>query len=80
MRSNLKKINFAIELLCAVQALDLHGYRTTKPLEEIRNLVRTSIDHFHNDRIVYPDMEIAREMVADGCISKIVQPYFDKKE
>ena len=70
----------AIELLCACQAIDLkRPLKTSTPLEKVHEFVRQQIPRLKNDRIMYPDIEAVYQMVIQGGINNIVQPYFDSK-
>ncbi len=63
---NLEKI-LAIELACACQALDFRRpLKTTPVLEAIHNEVRKKIPHVIEDRLFSRDIEILRQMLADG--------------
>jgi histidine ammonia-lyase len=56
----------AIELLCACQAMDLkQPLRSSDVLEGIHAYVRKTIPHLKQDRVMYPDIEAARRMIAE---------------
>ena len=65
---NVEKI-LGIELFCAAQAVDYHQpLKPGKILAAVHDFVRTEIDHFEEDQIMYDRMENAIEMVQHGKI------------
>ncbi|MBT2564527.1 histidine ammonia-lyase [Pedobacter sp. ISL-68] len=65
---NVEKI-LGIELFCAAQAIDYHyPLKPGKILAEVHDFVRTEIDHFEEDQIMYDRMEDAIKMVQKGEI------------
>ncbi len=59
----------AIELLCAVQALDLLKPLSGSPaVEAVRRRVRKTIPHMESDRVLATDIASARELVDGGAI------------
>lgn len=65
---NVEKI-LGIELFCAAQAIDYHyPLKPGKILAAVHGFVRTEIDHFEEDQIMYDRMENAIQMVKDGKI------------
>jgi histidine ammonia-lyase len=65
---NVEKI-LGIELFCAAQAIDYHyPLKPGKILAAVHNFVRTEIDHFEEDQIMYDRMENAIKMVQKGEI------------
>jgi len=65
---NVEKI-LGIELFCAAQAVDYHQpLKPGKILAAVHDFVRTEIDHFEEDQIMYDTMENAIEMVKQGKI------------
>lgn len=65
---NVEKI-LGIELFCAAQAVDYHQpLKPGKILAAVHDFVRTEIDHFEEDQIMYDRMENAIEMVQQGKI------------
>jgi histidine ammonia-lyase len=68
---NVEKI-LGIELFCAAQAVDYHHpLKPGKILAAIHDFVRTEIDHFEEDQIMYDRMENAIGMVQKGKIVAI---------
>lgn len=66
--NNLEKV-LAIELACACQALDFRRpLQTTLMLEAIHSEVRGKIPHVTEDRLFSQDIEVLRQMLADGFI------------
>nr|WP_315418360.1 histidine ammonia-lyase [uncultured Pedobacter sp.] len=65
---NVEKI-LGIELFCAAQAVDYHHpLEPGKILAAVHDFVRTEIDHFEEDQIMYDRMENAIQMVQQGKI------------
>jgi histidine ammonia-lyase len=65
---NVEKI-LGIELFCAAQAIDYHHpLKPGKILAAVHGFVRTEIDHFEEDQIMYDRMESAIQMVQQGKI------------
>ncbi|WP_426327079.1 histidine ammonia-lyase [Pedobacter sp. R-06] len=65
---NVEKI-LGIELFCAAQAIDYHQpLKPGKILAAVHDFVRTGIDHFEEDQIMYDRMENAIKMVQKGQI------------
>jgi histidine ammonia-lyase len=65
---NVEKI-LGIELFCAAQAVDYHyPLKPGKILAAVHDFVRTEIDHFEEDQIMYDRMENAIQMVQQGKI------------
>jgi histidine ammonia-lyase len=59
----------AIELLCAVQALDLRApLAPSLPTAAVRDLVRQHIPFWHEDRLMHHDIEVARELIHTGQV------------
>jgi len=68
---NVEKI-LGIELFCAAQAVDYHHpLKPGKILASVHDFVRTEIDHFEEDQIMYDRMENAIQMVQQGKIVAI---------
>jgi histidine ammonia-lyase len=68
---NVEKI-LGIELFCAAQAIDYHyPLKPGKILAAVHDFVRTEIDHFEEDQIMYDRMENAIKMVQKGEIVAI---------
>lgn len=56
----------AIEMLSAVQAMDLHSeshIRSSEPLEEVRNAIRAEIPMLTDDRLMAPDISRLKDMI-----------------
>jgi histidine ammonia-lyase len=65
---NVEKI-LGIELFCAAQAVDYHyPLKPGKILAAVHDFVRTEIDHFEEDQIMYDRMENAIQMVQQGKV------------
>ena len=64
----------AIELLCAVQAIDLRRpLRSSPAIEAACALVRSEIETLVHDRFMPPDIEAAARMVRDGRLLDAVE-------
>lgn len=61
----------AIEMLCALTCLDLHGKATTKPLQAVWDYVRREIPSYDKDRYIKPEIEKAAEMLRNADILRI---------
>lgn len=58
-----------IELLCAVQALDLRApLAPSRPTAAVRHLVRQHIPFWYEDRLMHHDIEAARELIHTGQV------------
>lgn len=72
---NVEKV-LAIELLIACQGIDLlRPLKTTEPLEAVHSLVRKTIKSWDKDRYLAPDIEEALQLVKEGKIWEVVEPY-----
>jgi histidine ammonia-lyase len=59
----------AIEWLAAAQGCDFHAPLTSsEPLERIRGLLRASVPHLDEDRLLAPDIAAAAGMVGSGAL------------
>lgn len=61
----------AIEMLAALTCLDYHGFKTTKPLQAVKDYVREKIPCYDRDRFFTPEIEKARDMLRNGEIMRI---------
>lgn len=69
----------AIELLAACQGIDLVRPNCTNlPLESVHKLVRSSIPFWDSDRFMAADINKSRDILRDGTIWKLVEPFIDK--
>ena len=61
----------AIELLCAAEGIDYRRpLRTSASLEAVHALIRAEIPHLSEDRVLYPDVATAAEMIRDGSVCR----------
>ncbi|WP_213522420.1 histidine ammonia-lyase [Nonlabens sp.] len=60
---NIKTV-LAIELLTSSQALEFHTKQTSSFLKSIISIVRSGIAPFENDRVMYTDIQLAKEIIA----------------
>lgn len=58
----------AIELMIACQALDLRGIVTSPALERVKALLRQTVPTLEEDRVAYPDLNSAIELVRSRAI------------
>jgi histidine ammonia-lyase len=71
--SNLAHI-LGIELLAAAQALEFRRPLTTSPaLEAAHARLRERVPPYDRDRVSYPDIAAARDLVTSGAILEAVQ-------
>ncbi len=64
----------AIELFCAVQALDFHAPLRSGPLvEAVRRRIREDIPRVTEDRLFQPDLNAAVRLVREGMLLKTVR-------
>lgn len=64
----------AIELLCAVQALDMRApLQPAKATAAVHDLVRQHIPFWNEDRLLHRDIETARELVYTGQVIQAAQ-------
>lgn len=69
----------AIELMCAVQAIEFHRpLKTTQPLEEVIAYYRKHVANWDKDRYMKPDIEKSLEIVRSGVLIDIVKPYLSQ--
>ncbi|HEY7820892.1 MAG TPA: histidine ammonia-lyase, partial [Vicinamibacteria bacterium] len=71
--SNLAQI-LAIELLAAAQALEFRRPLTSSPaLEAVHARLRERVPAYERDRVNYPDLAAARELVLSGAVLEAVK-------
>lgn len=58
----------AIELLCAVQAIELHKKKASPILQSVVDFVRNDIPHWSEDRLMKTDMDQAFELIDKGSL------------
>jgi len=64
-----------IELLAAVQGIDLRAPITTSPrLSRVLSCVRERVPHYDIDHYMAPDLEIAHELIARGIVAAFAPP------
>jgi histidine ammonia-lyase len=70
----------AIELLCAVQALDFKGWEQMSPItKEVYSLVRKKVDKLTVDRELHEDIQKCAELLKSGALLKVVTKYINLK-
>lgn len=76
--SNVKYV-LAIELLCAMQALDFLGdLKPGEGISIVHKLVREKIQFLENDRILYNDINYLKEIVSNGSVLQKVEEKLGK--
>jgi histidine ammonia-lyase len=66
MTANLQTI-LGVELLCAVQGIELRAPLTTSPpLARVVERLRRDVPHLQDDRLLAPELGIAARMIASG--------------
>uniref|UniRef100_UPI003AAC3D4A histidine ammonia-lyase-like n=1 Tax=Centroberyx gerrardi TaxID=166262 RepID=UPI003AAC3D4A len=69
----------AVELLSACQALEfLRPLKTSAPLEEVHDLLRSVVRPWDRDRFMSPDIEAAHTLLRQEKVWMAVQPYMEK--
>ena len=63
----------AIELMSACQALEIRDIPTSKVLMEVLKRFRSVVPKLENDRIIYPDIEMAKKFILCHEINGIVE-------
>ncbi|MGV6805282.1 MAG: histidine ammonia-lyase [Ruegeria sp.] len=72
MVQNLNHI-LGVELLCAAQGIEFRApLATSAPLQRVIARVRADIPALGEDRYLAPDLEMAKDLVADGSLLKAV--------
>jgi histidine ammonia-lyase len=70
----------AIELMTACQGLEFHlPLKPGKALQEVYGLVRTRVAPLEQDRQMAGDIEAIRQLIAEGEIARIVEPYLPEE-
>ncbi|XP_067415876.1 histidine ammonia-lyase isoform X1 [Emydura macquarii macquarii] len=69
----------AIELLAACQGIEfLRPLRTTTPLENVYDLVRSVVRPWLRDRFMAPDIEAAHKLLVEQKVWEVAEPYIEK--
>ncbi|KAJ8269232.1 hypothetical protein COCON_G00118390 [Conger conger] len=69
----------AIELLAACQALEFHRpLKTTPPLEEVHQLMRSVVRPWDSDRFMNPDIEASHKLLREKKVWEAVHPYMEQ--
>jgi histidine ammonia-lyase len=64
----------AIELLCGAQGIDLRRpLRSSDGIEAAHGVVRRHIAPMFDDRVLYPDLEAALDLVRSGAVVDAVE-------
>lgn len=78
--TNVERI-LGIELLIASQALDLReGYTLGEGTKRARDMFRQHVSFMQEDRVLYPDIERAAELVRDGVLVNAVKDVLFRDE
>ena len=71
----------AIELLCAIQALDfIREFKSGDGIEIVYKLVREKVSHLDKDRPLYTDIDVLKNMISSGIILKKVEEQLGELE
>jgi histidine ammonia-lyase len=74
MADNVRGI-LAVEWLGACQGLDFReGLKSSPKLEQARKILRDQVPYYSEDRFFAPDIEQASELLASGCLNKLLIP------
>jgi len=66
----------AIEYLIAAQALDFRdGFQLGDGTQACHALLRRSVTFMEEDRVLYPDLELARALISSGELAAVVSDY-----
>jgi histidine ammonia-lyase len=69
----------AVELLCAVQAIDfLRPLTTTKPLEALYSIVRRDVAYWDKDRYMKPAIDKCAELIRSRKVIKAIADVFNE--
>jgi len=63
----------AIEMLCAAQGVDFHKLKPGKGTAAAHKNIRKHISHVDDDRVLYKDIEMVRDMIVSGEIVEAVE-------
>lgn len=63
----------SIEMMCAAQGIDFWDYRPGAGTRVAHALIRKSVAHLDDDRVLYRDIETVRELVTSGALVKAVE-------
>lgn len=63
----------AIEMLCAAQGLDFIPYQPGRGTKIAHEIIRRSVRHLDDDRILYKDIEAIRGLIRDGALVKAIE-------
>ena len=71
----------AIELLCAMQALDfMKEFKSGEGVEIVYKLVREKVSYLDKDRPLYTDINILKDMISSGIVLRKVEEQLGKLE
>ncbi|MEN8007407.1 MAG: aromatic amino acid ammonia-lyase [Candidatus Krumholzibacteriota bacterium] len=62
-----------IEFMGAAQALDLREFQPGRGVDTARKVIRTKVDYLDEDRSLYPDHTVMKELVKSGAILEAVE-------
>ena len=65
----------AIEMLASAQGMDFWDMEPGKGTKIAHDFIRKHISFMDEDRILYKDMEVAKQLVTSGEIVKAVEEY-----
>lgn len=71
---NAEKI-LAIELLCATQGFDFKSMPSSHAINKVVQIVRSKIPHWDKDRLMYPDIENACNLIRSSELKNSVEEF-----
>lgn len=64
----------AVEYICAAQGIDFHApLKTGRGLQPVYELLRSQLPHLNEDRVIYNDLQIARELIESGAVLRAAE-------
>lgn len=65
----------AIELVTACQGVDFQGHRGLSPItRELYALLRHQVTPLGDDRVMYPDLDRAWDLITTGAVEQVLTP------
>jgi histidine ammonia-lyase len=63
----------AIEMICAAQGIDFHAHSPGAGTKAAFRTIRKYIQHMEKDRVLYGDIEKAKDLIVSGEIVSLVE-------
>ena len=67
----------AIELLCATQGFDFKQMSSSPAINTVVEIIRSKIPHWDKDRVMYPDIEAACDLLKSGELLRAVEKFVE---